>query len=120
MLSREVSVYNRKGSLRSLARAWKSNGVVGGRRRGMLDGDDRFTDAHDVPVEGVVAALEAGARHSAGARWRPSAAGEGQAVALRAGFSRTADFAEKDGADGESAVPLANTRGRSRCFHGVE
>ena len=62
-------------SLSSGAKNGRCGGVVSGRRCWVHDGNDRFTLVRNVFVKGVVAALEAGARGSAGARRRPSATG---------------------------------------------
>ena len=72
-----------------------------------------------VPVECVAAALKARADGGKNAKRSPTAARARQAAASRAGFGSTANFAEQDGAEGESAVAPANARGWRRCSSGV-
>ena len=109
---------SRAGGRRSRDK-WSGCRVVSGQWGGAANRSDRVVLAGNGLVEGVVAALKAGADGCASARWSPAAARKRQAVTLRAGFGGPANFAEQDRTAGEGAVAPADPSGRCGCSRNV-
>ena len=100
---------------------WRRGRVASGRGGTITNGGDRHEVSGHALVEGVVAALEAGAYGGTGARRRPPAARARQPTASRSRFSGSANPAEEDRPDGVGAVPLANaSEWRGSLGGGVE